>query len=55
MGDYEATIAGAPAKAARIALGTLIIQVHLGLTDEEVVEQIWEIPHMQYFIGSGDS
>ena len=55
MGDYEATIAGTPPKAARIALGALIIQENLGLTDEEVVEQIWEIPHMQYFIGSGDS
>jgi len=42
---------GAPAKAARIALGALIIQEKLGLTDEEVVEQIRENPYLQYFIG----
>jgi len=42
---------GAPAKAARVALGALIIQEKLGLTDEEVVEQIRENPYLQYFIG----
>lgn len=45
---------GAPAKAARIALGALIIQEKLGLTDEEVVEQIRENPYLQYFIGYGE-
>ena len=42
---------GAPAKAWRVALGALIIQEKLGLTDEEVVEQIRENPYLQYFIG----
>jgi IS5 family transposase len=42
---------GAPAKAARVALGALIIQEKLGLTDEETVEQIRENPYLQYFIG----
>jgi IS5 family transposase len=45
---------GAPAKAARVALGALIIQEKLGLTDEEVVEQIRENPYLQYFIGYGE-
>ena len=31
---------GAPAKAARIAFGALIIKERLGVTDEETVEQI---------------
>jgi IS5 family transposase len=44
---------GAPAKAARIALGALIIQEKLGLTDEETVCQIQENPYLQYFIGYG--
>jgi IS5 family transposase len=42
---------GAPAKAARVAIGALIIQEKLGLTDEETVEQIRENPYLQYFIG----
>jgi len=45
---------GAPAKAARIVLGALIIQEKLGLTDEEVVEQIRENPYLQYFIRYGE-
>jgi IS5 family transposase len=44
---------GAPAKAARIALGALIIQEKLGLTDEETVCQIQENPYLQYFLGYG--
>ena len=42
---------GAPAKAARVALGALIIQKKLGLTDEETVAQIQENPYLQYFLG----
>ena len=38
---------GAPAKAARIALGALIIQEKLGLTDEETVAQIQENPYLR--------
>jgi len=36
---------GAPAKAARIALGALIIQEKLRLTDEETMYQIQENPN----------
>lgn len=42
---------GAPAKAARIAFGALIIKERLGVTDEETVEQIAENPYLQYFLG----
>ena len=35
----------------RVALGTLIIQEQLCLTDREVVEEITENPYMQYFLG----
>ena len=42
---------GAPAKAARIAFGALIIKERLGVTDEETVEQISENPYLQYFLG----
>ncbi len=35
----------------RVALGALIIQAKLGLTDEETVCQIAENPYMQYFLG----
>jgi IS5 family transposase len=45
---------GAPAKPFRIALGALIIKARLGLTDEELVEQIKENPHLQFFIGLED-
>lgn len=36
---------------ARVALGALIIQLKLGLSDEETVDQITENPYLQYFIG----
>lgn len=42
---------GAPAKLYRMALGALIIKARLGLTDKELVEQIKENPHLQFFIG----
>jgi hypothetical protein len=42
---------GAPAKTFRIALGALIIQERLGISDRETVEQIRENPYLQYFIG----
>ena len=35
----------------RVALGALIIQVKLNLSDEETVDQIAENPYLQYFIG----
>ena len=42
---------GQKANSVRCALGTLIIQEKLGLTDEETVEQIVENPYLQYFLG----
>ena len=42
---------GAPAKAARIAFGALIIKERLGVSDEETVEQILENPYLQCFLG----
>ena len=52
--DYEAQFCkgfGAPAKPFRMALGALIIKARLGLTDEELIEQIKENPYLQFFIG----
>jgi hypothetical protein len=52
--DYAAKFCkgfGAPAKPFRMALGALIIKARLGLTDEELVEQIKENPYLQFFIG----
>jgi hypothetical protein len=52
--DYAAHFCkgfGAPAKPFRMALGALIIKARLGLTDEELVEQIKENPYLQFFIG----
>jgi IS5 family transposase len=37
---------GAPAKPFRMALGALIIKARLGLTDEELVEQIKKNPYL---------
>jgi len=45
---------GAPAKPFRMALGALIIKACLGLTDEELDEQIKENPYLQFFIGLDD-
>jgi hypothetical protein len=42
---------GAPALPFRMALGALIIQERLGISDRETVEQIRENPYLQYFIG----
>jgi transposase len=53
-GDYASQFCkgfGAPAKPFRMALGALIIKARLGLTDEELVEQIKENPYLQFFIG----
>jgi hypothetical protein len=52
--DYAAQFCkgfGAPAKPFRMALGALIIKARLGLTDEELVEQLKENPYLQFFIG----
>ena len=42
---------GMPAKPLRMALGSLLIQIEYGFSDEELVEQIRENPYYQYFIG----
>ena len=42
---------GPKAISSRTALGALIIQIKLNLTDEETVNQIVENPYLQYFIG----
>lgn len=52
--DYAAQFSkgfGAPAKPFRMALGALIVKARLGVTDEELVEQIKENPYLQFFIG----
>ncbi len=42
---------GAPAKLFRMALGSLLIQQILNITDRETVAQIKENPYLQYFLG----
>lgn len=42
---------GAPAKSFRLALGSLLIQQILNLSDRETVAQIKENPYLQYFLG----
>jgi len=52
--DYAAQfckVFGAAAKPFRMALGAFIIKARLGLTDEELVEQIKENPYLQFYIG----
>lgn len=39
-----------PAKPLRMALGSLLIHKRLGFSDRELVEEITENPHFQYFI-----
>jgi hypothetical protein len=45
---------GAPAKSSRMAFGALYIKERLGISDEELVEQLRENPYLQYFIGIKD-
>ena len=49
--QFSVNSQGAPAKSARMALGSLIIKERLGASDEETVEQIRENPYLQYFLG----
>lgn len=42
---------GNPALPFRVALGALLVQARLDLTDEEIVEQIKENPYIQFFLG----
>ena len=54
-GHYHQTFAnpkvGNPAKACRMAIGSLLIKEKLKLSDEETVAIILDSPYMQYFIG----
>lgn len=55
--EYEknfTTDTGAPAKSSRMAFGALYIKEKLGISDEELVEQLRENPYLQYFIGIKD-
>lgn len=45
---------GAPAKDARVVIGSMIIKHKLNLTDEETAEQIRENFYMQYFVGMAE-
>ena len=49
--SFKPTNKGEKALSVRIALGSLIIQTMLHLTDRETVNQIMENPYLQYFIG----
>lgn len=44
-------IKGNVAKPCRMVLGSLIIQMRMGLSDRDLVKQIMENPYYQYFIG----
>ena len=46
---------GAPAKSFRLALGSLLIQQILNLSERETVAQIKENPYLQYFLGLNSS
>ena len=52
--DYAAQFSkgfGAAAKPFRMALGAFIIKARMGLTDEELVEQIKKNSYLQFFFG----
>ncbi len=49
--QFKSWTKGQKAYSVRVALGALIIQERLGLSDRETVEQITENPYLQYFIG----
>lgn len=48
---FRSTNRGEKALSVRVALGTLLIQTKLKLTDRETVNQIMENPYLQYFLG----
>lgn len=48
---FKRTNRGEKALSVRVALGTLLIQTKLNLTDRETVDQIMENPYLQYFLG----
>ncbi len=42
---------GAPGKAIRLSVGSILIKERLGITDDETRDQITENPYLQYFLG----
>ena len=42
---------GRPALGARMALGALVIQLRMGLSDRKLIKEIGRNPYCQYFIG----
>jgi IS5 family transposase len=48
---FKKSFKGQRAVSVRMALGALIIQERMRLTDRELVEQIVENPYLQYFLG----
>ena len=48
---FRRTNRGEKALSVRVALGTLLVQTKLNLTDRETVNQIMENPYLQYFLG----
>lgn len=49
--QFKSMTKGQQAVSVRVALGALIIQQRLGLSDRETVRQITENPYLQYLIG----
>lgn len=49
--QFEDSTTGQKAVSVQVALGALIIQQRLGLSDRETVQQITENPYLQYFLG----
>ncbi|GAA4717699.1 hypothetical protein GCM10023228_25370 [Brevibacillus fulvus] len=49
--SFRKSFRGQKAVSIRVALGALIIQERLQLSDRETVQQIVENPYLQYFIG----
>lgn len=49
--SFRNSFRGQKAVSIRVALGSLIIQERLQLSDRDTVEQIMENPYLQYFIG----
>lgn len=49
--NFKTLNVGNPAKAARMAVGALIIREKQKISDEETIEQIMENPYLQWFIG----
>ena len=52
--NFEDSVAGNPAKPARMAVGTLIIKERYRFSDEDVIEEIRMNPYLQYYIGLGE-